>query len=531
MAHWENETCIRFKPYTEHLASILGHHGRIRFTKGNGCWSFIGMIKTTTYQELSLGPGCANKGTIVHELGHVIGFWHEQSRLDRDNYVEIHWENIEDGQTHNFQKYGANEGDSHGIPYDVGSAMHYYKTIFSKNGSPTITAINPEDNSRMGNHGSLTYSDILLANLMYPCGSSECTVMVRNNFMESVKGEEYRGMVHKTYTGIECQKWTSQTPHSHEYDPESYPAAGLGDNNYCRNPSGYFVPWCFTTDPNMEQGSCDVGLPGDKCALTNCYAESDGRDYKGSVDTTENGKTCQNWLSQTPHAHNFSPVTQPDRGIGNHNFCRNPDDSSGPWCFTTDPNTEREYCDVGSRRDKCSECTVSPNGDDYRGGISVTATGKTCQKWTSQYPHSHTRTPENYPGTGLGNHNYCRNPDNEDRAWCYTTDPGTRWAVCDTSFPGRYCDFAECYARTDASDYRGTVSTTTNGRTCQKWNSQSPHSHSNTPEARPDSGLGNHNYCRNSDGEVGAWCYTTDPGKRWELCDVGPPGGDCSKYY
>ena len=70
------------------------------------------------------------------------------------------------------------------------------------------------------------------------------------------------------------------------------------------------------------------------------------------------------------------------------------------------------------------------------------------------------------------------------------------------------------------SDYTGTIATTVNGRTCQAWNSQSPHSHTRTPENYPNAGLGSHNYCRNPDGEPRAWCYTTDPDKRWELCAV-----------
>jgi WD40 repeat protein len=71
------------------------------------------------------------------------------------------------------------------------------------------------------------------------------------------------------------------------------------------------------------------------------------------------------------------------------------------------------------------------NGRRYRGTQSVTKSGRVCQKWTAQTPHKHTRTPDKYPGAGLGDHNYCRNPDGEPYAWCYTTDPARRFEECD----------------------------------------------------------------------------------------------------
>ncbi len=91
---------------------------------------------------------------------------------------------------------------------------------------------------------------------------------------------------------------------------------------------------------------------------------------------------------------------------------------------------------------------------DYRGDdISTTVGGYTCQKWTEQSPHSHSRTPANYPDKGLGNHNYCRNPDNEPAgAWCYTTDSGKRWD---------YCDVPSCTAPTTTTTTTTTSTTTT----------------------------------------------------------------------
>lgn len=80
-----------------------------------------------------------------------------------------------------------------------------------------------------------------------------------------------------------------------------------------------------------------------------------------------------------------------------------------------------------------STCSCADDQSDYRGEIQTTETGKTCMRWDEQDPHSHTRTPNNYPGFGLEDNNYCRNPDGEPRAWCYTTDPGQRWEFCDVS--------------------------------------------------------------------------------------------------
>ena len=89
-------------------------------------------------QEISLGSGCLDVGTILHEIGHVIGLWHEQSRPDRDDYVTIVERNIADVYLNQFTKRPRNETTSRGFPYDYTSIMHYAKTDFSENGKATI---------------------------------------------------------------------------------------------------------------------------------------------------------------------------------------------------------------------------------------------------------------------------------------------------------------------------------------------------------------------------------------------------------
>lgn len=85
MNEYETKTCLKFHEKMEGQRINITH-------KRSGCWSFIGRLKKV--QQLSLGNGCGSKGTAIHEIGHAIGFNHEQARPDRDRYVIIHRENI-----------------------------------------------------------------------------------------------------------------------------------------------------------------------------------------------------------------------------------------------------------------------------------------------------------------------------------------------------------------------------------------------------------------------------------------------------
>ena len=71
---------------------------------------------------------------------------------------------------------------------------------------------------------------------------------------------------------------------------------------------------------------------------------TNGSGYRGNQSVTRSGNSCQQWHSQSPHSHSNTPSNKPNAGLEG-NQCRNPDNSSTIWCYTTDPLTRWEYCD------------------------------------------------------------------------------------------------------------------------------------------------------------------------------------------
>ena len=88
---YHNKTCLRFRPYKESDQDYVTVQG-----SDSGCWSLVG--RHSQGQVLNLQtPNCVRHGVVVHEFLHAIGFYHQHSAADRDNYVIINWENIEAG--------------------------------------------------------------------------------------------------------------------------------------------------------------------------------------------------------------------------------------------------------------------------------------------------------------------------------------------------------------------------------------------------------------------------------------------------
>ncbi|KAG8462270.1 hypothetical protein KFE25_012090 [Diacronema lutheri] len=87
-----------------------------------------------------------------------------------------------------------------------------------------------------------------------------------------------------------------------------------------------------------------------------------------------------------------------------------------------------------------SDCYHSADGADYRGQVSQTSSGLQCMRWSEQYPHQHAVTHGNFPRSGLGGHNFCRNPEGrEAQPFCFTTHPTVRWEFCNVPKPFELC--------------------------------------------------------------------------------------------
>ena len=160
MALWQNETRIKFVKITSKNQRLYPDYVKFKPAPGKTCDSFVG--RQGGEQIVWLAPRC-HAMLSAHELGHVIGLWHEQSRPDRDAYVQILWENIREEHYANF--YRRDREGHHEGAYDYDSIMHYSGQAFSKNGLPTM--IPRDKNVIIGQRDHLSEGDISAVNTLY----------------------------------------------------------------------------------------------------------------------------------------------------------------------------------------------------------------------------------------------------------------------------------------------------------------------------------------------------------------------------
>ncbi len=137
IAHWNTKMSgvIQLVPRTTQANYVRFAY----YSDPSLCASYVGMLGLGG-QPIYVGNYCAT-GNMIHEIGHAVGLYHEHTREDRNNYVQINWANISSTGTHDFYQNITNADDLG--PYDYGSIMHYGAYSFSVNGLPTITTIPP----------------------------------------------------------------------------------------------------------------------------------------------------------------------------------------------------------------------------------------------------------------------------------------------------------------------------------------------------------------------------------------------------
>lgn len=134
--HWASRTHVQLVPRTNQKDYLVFEDD------GKGCYSYIG--RRGGRQTLSLASNCST-GSAIHEIGHAVGLFHEQSRQDRDSYVTVLYDNIQAGKESNFDKYRSTSGRDVG-KFDFDSIMIYGTDFFSRNGKPTLVH---KDGSRL----------------------------------------------------------------------------------------------------------------------------------------------------------------------------------------------------------------------------------------------------------------------------------------------------------------------------------------------------------------------------------------------
>jgi hypothetical protein len=198
--HWEDKTNLDF-------VERSSQSNYIYFVSGSGCSSYIGMVGGK--QNITLSSSCST-GNTIHEIGHAIGLWHEQSRVDRDSYITIKYNNIQSGREHNFQTYAQQgwDGDEFTSSLDFGSIMMYGSYSFSSNGQPTI--VKKSGSTFSIQRSGLSSGDVTGINNMYPYSSGSGT-------SGTTEGEVYVNGEYYTIDGVTVLRYRDRWYFSTRY--------------------------------------------------------------------------------------------------------------------------------------------------------------------------------------------------------------------------------------------------------------------------------------------------------------------------
>ncbi|KAF8385989.1 nas-33 [Pristionchus pacificus] len=169
---FENNTCLRFREQSNPVGDYM------LFARGDGCMSSLGRLGGA--QLVSIGYGCEQMGIIAHEVSHALGFWHEHSRPDRDQFIKVNPGNMQQGTQGQFVKRSIQDADTQGLPFDYASVMHYAANSYAR--TSLLFTLEPRDvlyRSTIGSRSEPSFLDYKHINKLY-C-SRTCTPLACQN--------------------------------------------------------------------------------------------------------------------------------------------------------------------------------------------------------------------------------------------------------------------------------------------------------------------------------------------------------------
>ena len=283
---------------------------------------------------------------------------------------------------------------------------------------------------------------------------------------------KYRGVMNQTESGRTCQKWSSQEPQEHTKTPNNYPWSGL-EKNYCRNPDGERRAWCYTTEPSERFELCSIP----DCSLEK-WCEVEDYEFQNKLDGSATYDDLNGAKTDCYRNRMCSGISQL---------------VDGRYELTTGPLSPSTSVIYGLtlRKGLCEQLEVKqPLPGNYCKMENVILSGKMSTAQTLLDAMRLCRYHESCGGiSGIREGVYI----------LYSSKMSSRDDKMDSWFKDECPDLTKCGYDKQA-DYRGKINKTASGLTCQRWDSQTPHKHGNTPENKPDSGL-EENFCRNPDGE------------------------------
>jgi len=333
------DSCVQWVRYnSESDITSRGIKNYILFTRLGGCWSFVGM--NGGVQKISLGATgtqCLYQGTVMHEMLHAMGFWHEQSRDDRDQYIAIDTSKIMQGMEYNFAM--KRDADKLGFSYDIDSVMHYPPHAFSIDGSPTIRHLGGKTD--FGSAQQLSEIDIKQIKKYYSCPNQPVD---GGCITTSGPSAGKRCIFPYTFNGVKCQ---GPRCCNLDNDAKGSWCSTKVDANGVHVSGGDHWAYCAGTTCDGDGGPVDGGWsswgPYGSCSKS-CGGGSQTSVRRCNNPTPMNGgQSCSGDDSRTKECNTTPCPTSPEEGcVDQSHWC--PRWASNGECTKTEAKWMAENC-------------------------------------------------------------------------------------------------------------------------------------------------------------------------------------------